>query len=754
MPGSALTYSKSEINTGLRGFFNWIVFMGGYWQTTLASSPIFIGFVLALGASESTPSNFICFLYLTGLIQIISHLVTNRFKNKKWLVIIFGAMEGLILTLIIVLSMSISRDSLIRIIPLIIMMSAAFSHIVNPLLNAWYGALIPDSIRASYIGRRIMMSQIAGIVSLTVAGKVVDVMSGLNGFYLVFGIGIAMVVAAYFSLSPVRFPAEVSRKPLSFGDIISIAKNDRQFIIFSLCYGAWSIGYYNALPNLNVLLIRQLHLSYSRVAFYQNCQFFFMLVGYALWPRYIQKFGTRPTMSLSLVPLIFIPLIWLTVESFNHQLLIPVMMVYGIGISGVILGASTHLFTIIPKDERSPAYLVCWSVIVFLSMAIGPKLGAGIMEMSEQVRFTVWHFTIMNIKLALIAVSVFYFIAFVLLGRLRGKKPVPATVLVDQIFRHNPISLAYNLFVLEKSTHEEPRADAIEKLGRSGGAMALDSLINSLTDISPVVRRQAASSIGEVMHPEAVGPLARFVRDPESDIRGEAASSLGRIDTPESRKAVWGALSDTNPGVRAAAIQALGNFSGAEVDEKLIDMVKTVKDPVTFTALADTLARRGTLDAVEYILRSREMFASQRIRKQTLNAVAEMLGMVNDFYPMISQGATHAVASLEEYLERTLVLLEKSRSPIVPELIPPVEGMLTAFAGNDTAAFLERSSEFALGIQSKGYEQPRVRASIRAIDTFVRSKTDKRETHFAGKAFLAVCARVIIDEILKERNGK
>jgi hypothetical protein len=728
--------------------------MGGYWQTTLASSPIFIGFVLALGASESTPSNFISFLYLTGLIQIFSHLVTNRFQNKKWLVIISGSLEGLCLVLIIVLSLTIPQKSLLRLIPLIIMISAASSHLVNPLLNAWYGALIPDSIRASYIGRRIMVSQIAGIVSLTAAGKVVDVMGGLTGFYLVFAVGISMVVAAYFSLSPVRFPSAVTKKSLSFRDILDIPKYDMQFILFSLFYGAWSIGYYNALPNLNVLMIRQLGLSYSRVAFYQNCQFCFMLVGYALWPRYIHKYGARPTITLSLIPLIFIPLIWLTVESFNHQLLIPVMMVYGIGVSGVILGASTHLFTIIPKDERSPAYLVCWSVIVFLSMAIGPKIGSGIMDILHQVRFSVWHFNIMNIKLALVAVSVFYFVSFILLSRLREEKRVSATVLVDQIFRHNPLSLAYNLFVLEKSPLEAPRADAIEKLGKSGGAMALDSLISSLTDISPVVRRQAASSIGETGLPEAVGPLAHFIRDPESDIKSEAAYSLGKIDTPESREAVLNALDDPNPGVRASAIRSLGNFSGREIDDRFKVMVKTEKEPVTFTALVDTLARRGTLDAVECILQRREMFASTRIRKQTLNAVTKMLGAVDDYYPMISRSTSHSVAGIEEYLEKTLERLEKGHSAMVTELLQYIESMLIAFIEKNTDVYLESAYRLAGLIRDTGFGDQKVQAASRAITTFVESKRDGRETHIPGKAFLAVCVRVIIEGVLMGEKKK
>ncbi|MHB9030247.1 MAG: hypothetical protein ACYC9O_15885, partial [Candidatus Latescibacterota bacterium] len=135
-------FSRTEINTGLRGFFYWVVFMGGYWQTALASSPIFVGYVLALGAEESAPSDFISLLYLMGMFQLFSHLISNRFRNKKLVVILCGTMEPAILISFIVLPFFIPPKAIIALIPFIIMLSAGFYHIGNPLLNAWYGSLI------------------------------------------------------------------------------------------------------------------------------------------------------------------------------------------------------------------------------------------------------------------------------------------------------------------------------------------------------------------------------------------------------------------------------------------------------------------------------------------------------------------------------------------------------------------------------------------------------------------------------------
>lgn len=742
-----IPFSRSEINTGLKSFFTWIVFMGGYWQTTLAPSPIFIGFVLALGAPESAPSSFISFLYLTGFVQLVSHLVTNRIADKKRLVIISGLLEPLTLLLIIVLALLTAPRTLLVLIPAVIMLSAAFGHLVNPLLNSWYGAIIPDSIRATYVGRRIMFSQLAGIVFLTIAGKVVDLFDGLTGFYVVFIVGILLASAAYLSLSPVRYPQQVSKKPLSFTDILAIPRNDPRFIVFALFYGVWSIGYFNALPNLNVLLLRYLDLSYSRVALYQNTQFLFMIVGYAFWPRYIQKFGAKPVMTVCLIPLIIIPGLWVMLESFNHIMLVPMLMVYGIGIAGIIGGASTHLYVLIPKDERSPAYLVCWSLIVFLSMSLGPRLGAFLMELTHDVSIPFGSFTLMNIKIALASVVLIYSAAMILLRRVPQRTEVSPLVLVDQIFRRNPLSLSYNMLIVEQSSEAGNRAQALERLGRAGGPIALDVLEKSLGDMSPVVRRQAASSMGETGLDEAVAALTEIVADPESDVRPEAAAGLGTLAAPESLDAILEALNDPDQSVRESAVRALERLDGPGVAEHMDNLLLSEQNPVVFSTLASTLSRRKHIEAVEHILARREQFKSPRIRRQVLMAVAGMFDAGEDFYRITSHGSSLVVNSIDEYLEKQLKRMKRLPPEYIDGFTFNIEGMIDAFIEQNTPAYLthaEKVARQALDVPGIGQ---RALIAAQALGIYVTSKKSVGNTQLSGKAFCAVCVDVIVSEL-------
>ncbi|MBN1292881.1 MAG: MFS transporter, partial [Candidatus Latescibacteria bacterium] len=516
---------------------------------------------------------------------------------------------------------------------------------------------------------------------------------------------------------------------------------------FCLFYGMWSIGYYNALPNLNVFMIRELKLSFTQVAFYQNCQFFMMLAGYALWPRYIHKFGAKSVILFCLIPLIILPFVWFTIEQYTQIILIPAMMIYGLCVSCVILGASTHLFAMIPKDERSPAYLVCWSVIVFLSMAIGPKIGSICINMFKEIHFSVGYFNIMNIKIALLTVSLFYGLSFVLLSKLRVTGTVSATVLVDQIFRRNPLSLAYNMFVLEKSQREEPRAVALEKLGKSGSAMALETLVGSLTDISPVVRRQAASSIGETKLKEAASPLADIISDPESDIKIEASQALGMINTQESADALWSAIDDPNPAVRASAVRSLGSFPGGNIDNKLMDLLYKETNPITFLAIVKTVGERHSLDAIKILLQRYNMFKSSRIRVQILNAIAMIFGKGNEYYAVISSGKENMELSIEEYFESNYKKLEKIRNDKAKKIYPYIEAMLNSCQEKNTQNLYENFLSLHYYITQQYFNNRKIDAASMAIHTFITSTHKAEETYLQEVAFLALCAQVIIDEL-------
>jgi len=567
-------------------------------------------------------------------------------------------------------------------------------------------------------------------------------------------IGIVLAIAAHLSLIPVRYTPHITARQIRFRDIIDITRNDRHFAVFSLFFGIWSIGYYIAIPNLNVLMIRQLGLSYSTIAIYINCQLLMMLAGYSFFPRYIEKFGSKSVLKIILVPLAAVPLVWFFAEPSNHPILVPSMLLYGFAASGSILSANTYLFSILPKDNRAPAYMVFWSVIVFGSMALGPKLASVIMGLTRDFHMELGFLTIMNVKLTFLVVSASFFGSFLVLRRLRDQKPIPARVLVDQIFRRNPVAVAFNLFILNRAEEERISAYALEKLGKTRGVVAFDTLTGALDDISPLVRRQAASSIGDTRLPEGVGPLVDILNDPESDIRSEAAEALGKIGTPEARCAVENAFGDPDPSVRAAAVRSLGKFPGGDADERLLAIARTETHPLVFAAVADAVADRKTPAAAELILRGRELFTSPRIRSRILWSLARMFGAGDEYYALVAPGGTRSALRVRKYLESLSREVSRMKEHRDDDLAKEIGRLAEAYAAHETGIFLDSAERIAMMAEKSGCGGD-IPAVARAIRTLVDIKREGRIPNLPGKAFIAVAAGVIAKHLVERvKNGR
>jgi hypothetical protein len=317
---------------------------------------------------------------------------------------------------------------------------------------------------------------------------------------------------------------------------------------------------------------------------------------------------------------------------------------------------------------------------------------------------------------------------------------------VDQIFRRNPVSLAYNLFILGRTSQEEVRAYALERLGKTRGVVAFDTLADALEDISPLVRRQAASSIGETGLPEAVAPLARILRDPESDIRSEAATALGHIDSPDSRETVLAALDDPDPSVRASAIRSLGRFEGTGVDDRLLSLARTERHPVAFIALADAISARRNLAGIALILRGRELFTSPRIRKQILLSLARMFGAGGVYYSLICRRSDQAAEDVAGYLAALIRKTSKSAELSNNGMASCIRDLAGAFSTNNTGGFLDCADRITDMAESAwGERDNELKAVAHTMRALVRVKREGSIPNLPGKAFLAVCAGVIVD---------
>ncbi len=104
------------------------------------------------------------------------------------------------------------------------------------------------------------------------------------------------------------------------------------------------------------------------------------------------------------------------------------------------------------------------------------------------------------------------------------------------------------------------RASAASALGRLKDVSSVEPLIGALSDTSRTVRKQVLSALSNLRDVRAIPGFIRALRDESADLRTRAANALGRIRDGQSVTPLMEVLSDTSAAVRRAAISALANL--------------------------------------------------------------------------------------------------------------------------------------------------------------------------------------------------
>lgn len=145
----------------------------------------------------------------------------------------------------------------------------------------------------------------------------------------------------------------------------------------------------------------------------------------------------------------------------------------------------------------------------------------------------------------------------------------------------DPISVALRDLKSPKSKNRAFSADVLgqlasqeENLSRRGEVVL--ALQGALSDTEPMVRYNAALSLGELEAKEAKEDLIRLMQDPDPLVRQGGAIALGEIGDFSVRPILEDALQSGTPEVRFQAIVSLVNLLG----EEALPLVKrTLQDP-------------------------------------------------------------------------------------------------------------------------------------------------------------------------------
>lgn len=650
------SFSPRETSRGLSAFLRTHAAWGAWGQLASLQSAAFTGYALWLGIDEAGIARFVSFASLATLLQLVtSRYIVPRVRRPKGLILAFGVGHILFRFSIGIIPVYLAAQYRAPAISLLVLSGIGCWHLLAPIFSDWQSRLIPEDIRARFLGRQTVAHLLAGIVASYLAGLYLDRFpdgdARYPGFLTVFSVAAVLGLAGFVNLTRVSFGT--MRATQTVGSFRAPFR-DRAFRALLVFFLLWNFAHALSAPFYSVFMLKTLGISYTTIAILTSLHMGAMMLGSSFLGSLVDRFGSKPMLQILVPPMVLTPFFWIFNTPDNYVLIPVAMVLNGFLFSGILVAVNALLFGMVTEEGRDRAsYFASWSSAVNVAYVVAPFVGSALVEALESVRFEALGYPIVNIQLIFGTSAVIMCLPVLLLRRVSDAKETTAGALLAQVGRGNLLAYVHSSMVYGRAASEGSRARAAGRMGRSRSPMALDTLIRALDDPSPEVRRQAARGLGDSRYADAVNPLVGELQNRESDIRSEAAEALGKIGDRAGVDPLIEAFYDPDTRVQISAIRALSEIGGEDINELLFWRFAEVDDPAIFPTLADVLGRTGDVRIVGPVLDRLQDYASSAIRLQLLNAVCRAAGDSENFYRLLSQDDLTRASQLDRLLAGT-----------------------------------------------------------------------------------------------------
>jgi len=373
---------KESLSLSIRdGFFASIF-------ATLTGGVFLTGFALAIGANALHIGIIAAIPLVGNMFQFIGAYLVNKKGKRKPVSIKSATLARAIWILMVLLPFTfkwLPPGQIITGFLIILAIGHLFGAISGVAWLSWISDLVPETHRGRFFGKRNMIIGVAVLSITMLGGKFIDVFGDpIWAFQILF---VAAIIAGAISITYLqRIPEPASPPPVqkeNYFRTIFLPVKDHNFRMLLLFAMMWSFSVNFAAPFFIVYKIKELHLSYTFVAFLISLNSFFDLLGMRFWGRFSDKVGNRPVMILCSFFATFLPFgwLWTSADSFSIYLLLPMLQIIG-GFfwAGMNLASVNMLFGLAPSENKA-VYFSAYASVNGISAAVA-SLGGGILGLA------------------------------------------------------------------------------------------------------------------------------------------------------------------------------------------------------------------------------------------------------------------------------------------------------------------------------------------------------------------------------------
>jgi MFS family permease len=429
-PATGNSFTPAERRHALlTAIIAWGIF-GSAWASMVSGAP-FVSFARnKLGASTFMFGLLSSLPFLAVLAQLPGSYWVERTRRRRLLFLVSGTLSRLIWLAVAALPWVIpGHHPTARVGALLglVFLGSSFGHAGTPAWFSWFADMVPEAIRARYLGKRAALATATGVVVSAVVTLLIDRSNSFTTFTTIFIIAALLGLVDVELFWTVREPAMAPHQgpPWRLRDVILGPLANRPFrgyLLYALCE-AFMFGIAGPFFWLMSLEFLRIGNFWSNL-YISMVPMVFTAIALPAWGSVCDRFGSRPLVTLGTAVSIIWPVCWLLAAPGRYHIPLAISAAVG-GLFGAAIqvGDMNMLFALTPRGNRS-AYVAVLALASSLGWATAPTLSGALAQALKSLHFQVAGHAFGNLHLLmLISIGARLLHLFLVIPRLPEKTP-------------------------------------------------------------------------------------------------------------------------------------------------------------------------------------------------------------------------------------------------------------------------------------------------------------------------------------------
>jgi MFS family permease len=524
----------------------------------------------------------------------------------------------------------------------------------------WAQEYVPNAIRGRFSASNNLITSLVGLIAVAIAGTILDQISGLNGYLVLFGAAVFFGMLALWTAShrPGGAPAPKD-DPASRN--IKDAIRDRDYIRYLAGAGLMTFAIVPLNSFVPLYLQEQVGISVGGVVYVQTGILIGALLSTTFWGWAADRYGSRPIMLVGTVIWALLPICWIIIPrngDLGFYIALAIAFAQGVANMGWVIGGQRLLYNKIVPPAKKTGYMALFTAWMGVTGGLSLLIGGLLVQVSAGLSGQFLLFSLDSYTGLFLIGFLLIILSIQLLKTVRGDDQFTLDEFANLFLRGNPFMAVTSMIRHHLTNDEHGTILATTRLAETRSPLVVEELLESLADPRLAVRMEAVISISHTQpDPRLTEALTNLLPGTELALSVVAAWALGRLRDPSAIAALRVSLESPYHAIRAHAARALGALGDHQSAPLFLERLRDETDKGLQMAYAAALGKLQVREAAGLLLETLHETQNQGARLELALSLARLVGGEGHFIQLLHQ--TRAAMGAGTALTQSINILRK-----------------------------------------------------------------------------------------------